>query len=304
MGLDCDLDVEKKQWELLEKIIARRSNHVAILLAYSNNIWRYAVPEVWEWITRAARTDDGGNWEQKLPPDSLKAIARMKIEQSLIWKQWTNIADIKKIYAHVEWANQVSWWLKDTFNWGIEIELMWSNGYAINAAAEENSNEVAAIWPMFAKRVEQVVLKPKIHNDDISETSFALLEAPWKKLIIPEFQHDGNYGALLYWKMTPNSDGDTAFNEIIKSNHVRVYGNRTTNSPKSWKVVKWQDVISRNPDHIRALIESIQKQSPELRFLSTNSKTGYNTIIEWTGSIEEFNYLGGDKTPVFQVPVH
>ena len=300
MWLGSKLVPWKNQPSILEEILNGTSEHAACVVAYSNNLWRHAVPEVWEMMTRRARTIEDDTNLQRLLPENLVAMARMKIEQALIWREDTNILNIKLIYAHPESANQVSRWKRDNAR-DARFIITESNGESIERAQQDNDACTVAIWPKYWVCEGQVVLWEGIQNDDINSTSFALIQNTNNHLILPEREKYEKFGILAYPKIGLESDWVLMFTSMLASYWLVAYEHRVTNSPASWYPVLGTDITTDSREELDDIIADIQRGCPDLKIVISNRGRATQTIYGSKKGIPELSYLGPCR--MYNVPV-
>lgn len=290
LDIDCEILPEPDQPQLLLEVLEGTSRHAACLVAYSNNLGRYAVSDVWQHITRFARTVN--RWKQRLEPNQLIALAQTKIQQCLIGIPGTEFSDIRHIYAHKEWYNQAKQWLDDNIWKGYEVSLSASNGAAINTAIEKEDATVAAIGPSFAAKCQSYVLQKWVDNNPNSETSFALIRNPKKSLQIRRRdRHNGDFGVRLYGKIDPSHCWEVLFSSAITSHGLSPYSLRSTNSPASGLAVIWQDVITDSREKLQILINDMKAGCPNLEVVIRNGDFNQISLSGITWGVPEFNYL-------------
>ncbi len=303
MWIDLGLVWVQSQTSLLIDILTGESEHSWGIFPYSNNNSQGYVSEIGNVIQRFARTI---NWErQRMVPEQLIAMGRVPIEQCLIWKKEIDIRSAKKLYVHSASLIQVASWVKknigpiitsdcEASKEGIVAIECDSNGDAINRAIYDDDPCALGVWPEFAVK-QWVVLRKWIDNNSNSETSFAVISNPDNPLILPEYEHKGDFWAISYAKVSQLWDSQIPV--ALQLYNIKRYGNRTMPSPKSWMAVIWKDVEAHSRADLEAFLDALNRWLPWMKI------EGYmedrHVTLEWDW-VEEHQYVGPCR--LFNIP--
>ena len=275
------------QSDLLISIIKWYSEHVAWVIAYSNNLWPYWVAKIWEDITKFTRRTKKW-WEQTLKPEELIAIIQVKIQQCLIWKAGIDFNDIQFIYAHPQAANQSRDFLSKTLP-RIEIIFTESNWDSVNRALENPNNSVA-IWPSFAVNIWQVVIRKGIDNNRNSTTNFALIQNREKdRIIFTDSVGEKKVFWCIIFIKKEDVKTDIIVSSLLLSHGLDISLDRMSNSPNSWEAVKIIEIHSESLESIEYFLRDVREWTSSIeikilnrwRIIEINWTTPYDTQYLW-----------------------
>lgn len=296
LAIDAQLVWEKDQAKLLQSVLTGTSEHVACVVAYSNNLWPYGVSKIWEDMVRFART------QGRFLPEQLIALGRTKIEQCLIGQPQVDIKEITTIFAHPQAANQTTLW-RNTHLRKAKIVVAPSNGDAINQALQAQDPSIAAIGPAFWVQQWLVTLHRWIDNTVGSVTNFALIGNRKHPEKLDDVQETWKFWTIVFVKLE-NLSPLVSFQKLtslLLSHSLDSSLVRTMNSPHSGSVIVAVELTSDTQEKLQNFLQDLQAWAPKLR-VSITSLDGAN--LEYTGmggSIEESQYLG--PCPVVHVSV-
>lgn len=283
LWIEANLVWEKDQSQLLNDILRWTSEHVACVVAYSNNLWPYGVSKIWDDIVRFSRT------EWRLEPQQCIALARVKIEQCLIGKTGTCIEDITTVYAHPQAANQTTIWRNKHLK-SVSLIDASSNWAAINQILESNGDGIAAIWPAFWIKSWLDVLKKGIDNTAWSMTSFAFIQNKRKEFPF-EIKENSQYGSILFIKLGKNTlESLQKITALFVTYGIESSLMRMMNSPHSGNVVLAVEFASEEKWILEKLIQDLHSHDFDI---SIHIQTkGVKKELQWINwSIQELQYL-------------